>query len=592
LNIELKNSKDQKTKLEFGDIPAAQPDLENAEKAFLEAIKLKPELRTAYFFLGKLYAATHKQRQALERLETVTAKTNDATAFMQMGIIHDQLKEYPASRDAYEKVLKVDANSRTTNPGVRAAALNNLAYLYSEKLNDLDKGYDMAVKARDLQPYDPFAADTLGWILYQRGEFTRALALLEESRSALAQKPLLPEIPEIMLHLGLSYYMLEQEAPARRALEQAQRTSEDFPHKEQAAQKLAILAIDPRTADAKVTSELEKLQQDSPNDPVVAGKLGEIQERDGAFDKAAKTYERCLKINPQNAPVMFRAARLYAFELHDSARALELAKAAHELAPNDARISHLLGRLVFQTSDYVWASSLLEESARKLPKETDVLYDLAWSRYSMGRDSDALATMHSVLQSTGSVARVEEARKFISLVQAARGAPIPANAEVEAQKTVSTNATYVPGLMVLALVQEQHSARKEAAETYQRILNSYPNFTPALRNLAILTFEQGDDRKAYQLASKAIESMPDDAELSKTLGVLAFRRGDYEQSERLLKSSLLKRNRDAELLFYLGKAQYKLNEQVGSKQSLLKALDLNLPPKLAEEARQILKGFK
>ena len=31
------------------------------------------------------------------------------------------------------------------------SALNNLAYLYTERLNDLDKAYELARKARDLQ---------------------------------------------------------------------------------------------------------------------------------------------------------------------------------------------------------------------------------------------------------------------------------------------------------------------------------------------------------------------------------------------------------------------------------------------------------
>ena len=39
--------------------------------------------------------------------------------------------------------------SRSTLTSI--SALNNLAYLYAERLNDLDKAYDLARKARDLQ---------------------------------------------------------------------------------------------------------------------------------------------------------------------------------------------------------------------------------------------------------------------------------------------------------------------------------------------------------------------------------------------------------------------------------------------------------
>jgi len=60
-------------------------------------------------------------------------------------------------------------------------ALNNLAYLYAERLNQLDKAYGLARKARALKPEDPASADTLGWILYKRADFEQALTLLKES---------------------------------------------------------------------------------------------------------------------------------------------------------------------------------------------------------------------------------------------------------------------------------------------------------------------------------------------------------------------------------------------------------------------------
>ena len=61
------------------------------------------------------------------------------------------------------------------------SALNNLACLYTERLNDLDKAYDLARKAHDLQGNDPAIADTFGWVLSKRGEYQQALAILQES---------------------------------------------------------------------------------------------------------------------------------------------------------------------------------------------------------------------------------------------------------------------------------------------------------------------------------------------------------------------------------------------------------------------------
>ena len=75
----------------------------------------------------------------------------------------------PKARDAYERLLSINPNS--------ISALNNLAYLYADRLNDLDKAYDLARKARDLQGNDPAIADTFGWVLSKRGEYQQALAM-------------------------------------------------------------------------------------------------------------------------------------------------------------------------------------------------------------------------------------------------------------------------------------------------------------------------------------------------------------------------------------------------------------------------------
>ena len=53
-------------------------------------------------------------------------------------MIYEQVKNFPASRDAYEKLLTVSTDS--------APALNNRAFLYSEQFGQIDIAYDFALK--------------------------------------------------------------------------------------------------------------------------------------------------------------------------------------------------------------------------------------------------------------------------------------------------------------------------------------------------------------------------------------------------------------------------------------------------------------
>ena len=50
----------------------------------------------------------------------------------------------------------------------------------------------------------PNAADTLGWVYYQKGSYRSAIDLFEESLK-LAEKAKQPDNPTVHYHLGLAY---------------------------------------------------------------------------------------------------------------------------------------------------------------------------------------------------------------------------------------------------------------------------------------------------------------------------------------------------------------------------------------------------
>ncbi len=586
-----KNSAPGKQRLRFADVPAAQSEAAEAEKALLKAIEVTPDLRTSYLMLAEVYVASGKQQEALQKLNAFLAKTNDVAVLMQVvAKLHDSLKEYTAAKESYAKVLSVSPNF--------SLALNNLAYLYAERFGDLDKAYQLAVKARELLPNDALTpealaiADTLGWILYKRGEYSRALGLLQQSASRFQ------EDGEIQFHLGMTQYMLGNEGAARTALQQAVQGPREFPEKEKIGPRLAILAIDPKTADASAVAELKKELEQSPGDPVALARLGAIQERDGAFDKAAEMYQTALKQNPQDSALILKLAEVYASHLNAPDKALAMAKAAHDLAPDNPRISALLGRLVLQNgvskpADATWAASLLEDSARQLPNDPQVTYDLAWAYYAVGRVAEAENLMEKAASAGSSFPKFEEAKRFVTAVKASSDVAAAKAFAPEAQKILTTDPNYVPALFIWAMAQEGQGGYQPAAETYTKALAKYPLFTPATRNLGLLVFAHlNDDAKAYDLLSKSRESYPDDSDVAKALGILTYRKGNYSRAAQLLQQSGLGSKGDPETLYFLGMAQYQLKARSESKATLQKALASNLSPKLAEDAKRILAELK
>jgi tetratricopeptide (TPR) repeat protein len=304
---------------------------------------------------------------------------------MQLATLQEQLKNYPAARDAYEQLLAISPNSLT--------ALNNLATFYSEQFGDIGKALDFARKARDLAPDVPQIADTLGWILFKKGDYGSALPLLQEAAVKLSN------LGEAEFHVGMAYYMLGQEEPSRATLQKAVSAAADFPGKDEARARLALLAIDPRTADAGARADLEKFLRERPNDPVALARLAALQQRDGQLTQAIRTYEKILANNPVYKPATRQLALLYA-ELPTDAnatKAFDFALKARDADQNDAEIAKLLGILSYRRKLYPRSLELFKEASAKRKDDGEILYYLGETHYQLQQWSECKAALEKAL---------------------------------------------------------------------------------------------------------------------------------------------------------------------------------------------------
>ncbi len=566
-----------------------QPDTKQAETSLLKEIELQPDAPTAYFLLAQLYMSTNQKEKALANLREVSAKNpKDTGALMLIGTLNEQQKDYTAAREAYEKLLAV-------NPKF-SVALNNLACLYSEHFNLLDKAQDLAQKARNLLPQEPHAADTLGWILYKQRQYPRALSLLQESAGKL------PDAADVQFHLGMTHYMLGEEEPARNALQLALQLDKNFPGNDEAQKRLAILAIEAGTG---VREALEKTVAEQPDDPVALIRLAAVYERAGAADKAINAYQKALQANPKSVKATLGLVQLYLAQ-KDTPKALEMAKTARKLAPDDPDVAQTLGRLAYQTGDFQYALILLQETARKQPDNPEALYDLAKAAYSVGEVPEAETAMRSALspssvsqsnppngQAGALFQRTDEANRFLEMTALPANPAQLAAATAKVEQVLKSDPAYVPALMARAAISEQKAEAGAARQTYEKVLSLYPDFTPAKKRLAILYAKNpADNQKAYDLAIKAREAFPDDPELARAMGIILYRQKDFARAANVLQEVASQHTQDAELMYYLGMAQFRLNKRTESKQALQRAIELGLKADLAVEAKQTLTELK
>jgi len=426
-------------------------------------------------------------------------------------------------------------------------------------------------------------ADTFGWILFKRGEYPWALSLLQESSDRL------PKSEEVLFHLGMTHYMLGEEEPARSAFQRALETRQDFPGKAEAEQRLAFLSGSP--GETKDLAALERQLEANPRDPILLHRIASVYEQSGSFDKAAKAYHQALQHNPKNITAMVKLARLYAGPLQNQSKAMQIAQEAHALAPEDPQIRHTIGRLAFQAGDHKWALSLLQESARKLNDQAEVLYDLAWAAYSMGQITEADAAMKKALLKGDTFNRAADAKQFVEINAVGLKPETARTLTPQIAAALKQDPAYVPALFASGILQEQAGNGAVARDHYLNVLKRFPSFSPAHKRLAIL-LAGTDAATAYEHATKARGALPDDPEVAKTLGILSFRRQEYSRASQLLKESSRKLPNDAEAFYYLGMAHYHCREKPAAAEALRYALAQAPGATFAPEARRILGELK
>ncbi len=147
---------------------------------------------------------------------------------------------------------------------------------------------------------------------------------------------------------------------ARAALEKAVAALGDFPGKDEAKSRLALLS---QGGDLSIP-DLEKSVKEKSNDPVALMRLGAAYAKAGTADKAAQAYEKALQANPKLLEAVLSLAQLNAGPLKNNAKALQYAKRARELAPADAHVTATAGHIAYQAGNFPWAYSLLQESSR------------------------------------------------------------------------------------------------------------------------------------------------------------------------------------------------------------------------------------
>jgi tetratricopeptide (TPR) repeat protein len=551
----------------------AEGQTNQAETELSTAARL-PQGSSANLLLAQLYFYSQQDQKALDTLNVALQDNpKDTAALMLAGMAQNGLKNYQAAADDYEKLLAISPQY--------TPALNNLAWLDVNNLGDLDKAYDLAQRARQLLPADPSTADTLGWVLFKRGQYLSALKLFQESANQLSDNA------EVQFHVGIAHYMLSDEDASRGAFQRALDLNQEFSERNQCEACLDVLNINPQTADAGQCARLESQIAARPDDPIAFTKLAAIYQRDNNSAKAMALCETVLKANPQNVNADILLAQLCAST--DPQRAFALAKAAYQLKPDDMQVCATLGHMAFLNGNDHWAYDLLEQASHDQPNNPQTLVDFAKVAFCVGKISDAQTVMQNASQAGLSAAQSTDAKMFLDLVAVCQDPEAAAAAEPHIESILSSSPGNAPALFAEAVAETQNRNSFGAERDYQKLLVLHPDCTLAQKNLAILDAQNlVEPDKAYPIAVKAREAFPDDPQVARALALILFQQGDYVRAADLFHTISDSNAADAELFYCLGISEFRLKNYADSRKSLQHALGLNLSGPQATDARQTL----
>lgn len=215
-------------RLYLGQIAENQKRLDDAVMWY-GTVPAGEQYLTAQMRLAHVLGQQGKLDQARQQLQQASASTNrervqlliaEATLLREAGrnsdafeVLNKSLTDLPNQPDLlYESALLAEKIGRgeVMEANLRklieikpdhAHAYNALGYSLAERNVRLDEAQTLVTSALKLAPEDPFILDSMGWVLYRRGDLEGALDHLNRAFT------LRPD-PEIAAHLGEVLWML------------------------------------------------------------------------------------------------------------------------------------------------------------------------------------------------------------------------------------------------------------------------------------------------------------------------------------------------------------------------------------------------
>lgn len=201
---------------------------EEGLKIINEVIKGKVTNIQAYFLAAQFYEDKKDYDKSIEVIK-VAQKTfpKNPQAHFYEGTLLDKMNKKKEMLLSMEKALDIEPEN--------IQAMNYIAFSLAEMNEQLEKAEQLARSAVQKDKNDGFILDTLGWVLFKKGDYKEATQILEKAHE------MQPNVGIIAEHLGDVYTKLKNLNKARILFIKANELESDQARKKDIAGKLAFV---------------------------------------------------------------------------------------------------------------------------------------------------------------------------------------------------------------------------------------------------------------------------------------------------------------------------------------------------------------
>jgi tetratricopeptide (TPR) repeat protein len=541
----------------------------DAEKLFQTRVKNYPKDSAAVLALASLFRHEHKDSEAKNLIESLTARTEFPNRYLLAGDFYagggdlqNAEKEYkagataePADKNLYltklaqvyivenrgaEALAEVDQAIKNQPDDWEALGMRISLLLDTKEPAQVDEGIELAKAIIKRHPSDSRFSELLGRAYDMKGEKRQAevyyqqaarldeqfaaprLALAEIGKARRDSQSVFRYTEEILSanpknpHARLlhAWGLINQNDLA--AAEQEMITlQEDFPGSYDVKVQMGLLYI----AERRTRSAIEifsKLLETHPGDQRILAGLATAYFQNSSFDAAIQLVQREVKRNPSQESTRFMLGRIAA-RLGRADIALEQFKFLAANHPDSADYQYELGALYDFSGDKPNAVRSFENASRLDPKDANKLGRLALEYYAAGMlDQADGAYSRSVEMSPADPVLLNNRAYFL-----AETGHNPEEAVRLAQSALQKNPNNPYILDTLALSYAQKKMGDDALQILQPLVTNYPNEPMFRYHLAMALVLKGEKAAARKELEGSLNHHPSKDDVVKIRALLS-----------------------------------------------------------------------